>query len=102
MIRELRMYWAVRTQIARMKELSHMKFSASVLISMVTTIALAVVQISDIAPAGWKVPLTMALIILEATKGLANHWVNPDGTPAAVAYDPKTEILTPPDMERRR
>jgi len=86
MLREARMYFAVRGQIKTLKELNKMKFSASVLISMVTTLSQAVLQITDLAPPRWKVPLSMVLIILEATKGLSAHWVNPDGTPAAVAY----------------
>jgi hypothetical protein len=86
MLRELQIWWRLRPTIKAIKEVSKMKFSVNALVQLLMLAAQGINQAADLLPPRARFWATVAMAAVQGLVGVLAHFVNPDGTPAEVAY----------------
>jgi hypothetical protein len=86
MIREIRMYFRLRTYISDLRKECHMKLSLNVVVQILGTVVQALNAIGGMFPAKQQVLIASIVGVIQAVVGLLAHFSNPDGTPAAAPY----------------
>lgn len=86
MIKEIRIYWALRPHIKKFKELSHMKLSKNMIITGLMTAANAISSISGFLSPKAQLWAWSGQVVIEAALKVIAAFSNPDGTPAAKPY----------------
>lgn len=86
MIKEIRIYWAMRPYIKQAKELSKMKFSFNLIVQAGALLVQAGNQLAGIVPVKYQVPVALTVGIIQSVVALLAHFRNPDGTPAQAPY----------------
>lgn len=84
-----KLYWKFRPLIDQFVQLTGMKFSAQVAVSMALIVLQGCTQVSDFVPPKYKVIAIFAHVIIEAILKIVANLTNPDGTPVHLPWIPK-------------
>ncbi len=91
MLREIRLYWAVKVQykaLSRDWSLFQMNLTINSFIQLLGTVGQTLNVVGGFVPADKKMYVAAGIALLQGIAAAVAHFSNPDGTPAALAYAP--------------